>query len=143
MKIFRALFPLKCEECGKIIKGETYPGLRPGPLCEACHNRLEEERVRRDRETNRERAQQVVDRVTKDFLPEDIHEVFTILAEYGKAKSESPDQEFMQLAVLRLANGDKEKLAKLVRVAKGDRRDILAEIYREYGQDWLERFVNE
>lgn len=141
MQIFRMLFPLKCEECGQIIKGERFQGPGPGSICEVCNKRLEEERERGYEKANRKTAQQVVDRVNKDFPPEDIDEVFTILADYGKARYEKADQEYMRLAILRLANGDKQKLPRLVKAAKLDYRDILAEIQGEYGLDWLERYV--
>jgi hypothetical protein len=143
MQIFRMLFPLKCEECGQIIRGEKFPGPGPGSICEACYNRIQAERRRRDEESSRIISQKVMDRVKKDFLPGDVDEVLRILTDYGKDRGEQGDKEFMRLAILRLANGDKEKLPGLVKVAKMDFRDILAPIQREYGQDWLERFTTE
>ncbi|HVF89993.1 MAG TPA: hypothetical protein VNH22_07990 [Blastocatellia bacterium] len=143
MQIFRMLFPLKCEECGQIIRGEKFPGPGPGSICEACYNRIQAERRRRDEESSRIISQKVMDRVKKDFLPGDVDEVLRILTDYGKDRGEQGDKEFMRLAILRLANGDKEKLPGLVKVAKMDFRDILAPIQREYGQDWLERFTSE
>lgn len=141
MQIFRILFPVKCEECGQIIQGERFQGLGPGPICEVCYKRIEAERKQRDEKSSRKISQQVMDRVNRDFLPEDVDEVLAILTDYGKARHEQGDKEFMRLAILRLANGDKQKLPRLVKVAKLDYRDILAEIHREYGQDWLERFI--
>jgi len=51
-------------------------------------------------------AQHVTDRVKKDFRPEDVDEALAILDQYGKDKWED-SPEFMRLAVLRLANGNK------------------------------------
>jgi hypothetical protein len=87
-------------------------------------------------------AQHVTDRVKKDFRPEDVDEALAILDQYGKDKWED-SQEFMRLAVLRLANGDKRKLPGLIQTAKYDYRDILGEIHYQYGQDWVEKFLNE
>ncbi|HYP29406.1 MAG TPA: hypothetical protein VE262_22030 [Blastocatellia bacterium] len=143
MQIFRMLFPLRCEECGRVIKGEGFSGLGPGAICEACNKRLEEVRKLTYEASNRTTARQVIDRVNKDFPAEDADEVLAVLADYGKAEYEKSDQEFIRLAILRLANGDKQKLPSLVKMAKLDYRDILAPIHDEYGQNWLERFVNE
>ena len=143
MQILRALFPLKCEECGRTIEGEGLPGLGPGPICRLCHTKLEEERELGYQKANRKTAQQVVDRVRRDFRPEDFDEVFTILSDYGKAADERASREFMWLAILRLANGKKHLLADLVSRAKFDYRDILAPVQYKYGLDWLEKFVNE
>ena len=77
MQILRMLFPLKCDECGQIIKGERFQGLGPGSICEVCNKRLEEERERRYEEANRKKAQQVIDCVNRDFPPEEIDEILT------------------------------------------------------------------
>jgi len=138
MQIFRMLFPLKCADCGQRIKGERFQGIGPGSICEVCHKRLEKRREW----TPEKMAQQVINTINKDFLPEDTDEVHAILAEYGDAWYES-DQEHMRLALLRLANGDKHALMSLVKEAKRDYRDILMEVDHVYGPDWLERYVNE
>jgi hypothetical protein len=87
-------------------------------------------------------AQHVTDRVKKDFRPEDVDEALAILDQYGKDKWED-SPEFMRLAVLRLANGNTKKLPGLIQTAKYDYRDILGEIHYQYGQDWVEKFLNE
>lgn len=87
-------------------------------------------------------AQHVTDRVKKDFRPEDVDEALAILDQYGKDKTDEwPD--FMRLAILRLANGNIKKLPGLVQTAKYDYRDILGAIHYQYGQDWIEKFLNE
>ena len=84
----------------------------------------------------------MTDRVKKDFRPEDVDETLAILDQYGKDKWED-SPEFMRLAVLRLANGDKRKSPGLIQTAKYDYRDILGAIHYQYGQDWVEKFLNE
>lgn len=143
MQIIEMLFRVKCEECGQRIKGEKFQGLGPGWTCQVCNRRIEEERDRKYEESNRKTAQQVIDRVKKDFRAKDIDEVLTILAEYGKKNHEKRDREFMRLAILRLANGDRQKVPGLVNLAKQDYRDVLLVIHREYGIHWVERFVSE
>lgn len=87
-------------------------------------------------------AEQMMDRVKKDFQFEDVAEALGILDQYGDdEREESP--EFMRLAVLRLANGNKQKLPGLIRTAKWDYRNILGEVQYQYGQDWVEKFLNE
>jgi len=87
-------------------------------------------------------AQHVTDRVKKDFRPEDVDEALGVLDQYGKdAWEDSP--EFMRLAILRLANGNIQKLPGLIQTAKYDYRDILGEIHYQYGRDWVEKFLNE
>jgi hypothetical protein len=49
----------------------------------------------------------------------------------------------MRLAILRLANGNKNKLPGLIKTAKDDYRNILSAIHNQYGQDWIEKFLNE
>jgi hypothetical protein len=142
MQLFRRLFSVKCEECGRLIQGEGYPGLGPGAICEGCYKRIEAERERQYEESSRKISQQVIDRVNKDFPPEDRDEVLRRLTEYGKARYEHGDQEFMRLAILRLANGDKQKLLGLVKMAKVDYRDILGTIHQEYGTDWLKKYIS-
>lgn len=87
-------------------------------------------------------VQQVMDRVKKDFRPEDVDEALGILDQYGEDKSDEWP-EFMRLAILRLANGNKQKLPGLIQTAKYDYRNILGAIHYQYGQDWVEKFLNE
>lgn len=142
MQILRRMFSLRCEECGRVIKDGGYSGLGPGQICEDCHNKLEAERERVRWSRSLDWSQEVRDRVNKDFSPEEVGEVLTTLADYGKARHEdSPD--FMRLAILRIANGEKERLPELVREAKLDFRDVLAEVQRKYGMDWLKEFIGE
>jgi hypothetical protein len=87
-------------------------------------------------------AQHVTDRVKKDFRAEDVVEALGILDRYGKNKSDAWP-ELMRLAILRLANGNIKKLPGLIRTAKEDFRNILGAIHYQYGQDWIEKFLNE
>jgi hypothetical protein len=87
-------------------------------------------------------AQHVTDRVKKDFRPEDVDEALGILDQYGREKWEDWP-EFMRLAILRVANGNIKKLPGLIKAAKDDYRNILSEVHYRYGQDWVEKFLNE
>ena len=87
-------------------------------------------------------AQHVTDRVKKDFRPEDVDEALGILDQYGREKWEDWP-EFMRLAILRVANGNIKKLPGLIKAAKDDYRNILSEAHYRYGQDWVEKFLNE
>jgi hypothetical protein len=87
-------------------------------------------------------AQHVTDRVKKDFRPEDVDEALGILDQYGREKWEDWP-EFMRLAILRVANGNIKKLPGLIKAAKDDYRNILSEVHNRYGQDWVEKFLNE
>lgn len=86
--------------------------------------------------------QHVIDRVKKDYRPEDVDEVLAILAEYGKCEHET-SPEFMRLAVLRLANRNKQKLPRLVETAKWEYRDVLGGVQYQYGEDWLAKYLDE
>ncbi|MFY9554633.1 MAG: hypothetical protein WAV47_07970 [Blastocatellia bacterium] len=84
--------------------------------------------------------QQVVNRVRRDFRSEDVAEVLTILAQYAEEEP-GTNPEFMQLAMLRLANGDKQRLRESVKTAKMDFRDIIGAIHERYGTDWPENYL--
>jgi len=142
MQIFRKLFLPKCEECGAVITDGGYPGLGPGVMCENCHRKrvAAHERDRLTRALNF--SQQVLDRINKDFPPENVAEVIAALTEYGKGRHEY-DPLSMRLAILRLANGDKGKIPQLVRLAKEDYRNIYGEVQDKYGRDWEKEFVGQ
>jgi hypothetical protein len=63
--------------------------------------------------------------VRRDFPAEAVHEVLTMLAEYGKEEYQR-EKERVQIAVLKLAGGSIEKLCNEIEGAKCDYRDILA-----------------
>ncbi len=88
-------------------------------------------------------AQHVTDRVKKDFRPEDVDEALGILDQYGKDEWDMSPAEFIRLAILRVANGNIKKLPGLIQAAKDDYRNILSEVHYRYGQDWIEKFLNE
>jgi ankyrin repeat protein len=46
MKLSEILFGAKCAECRQKIKGEKFPALGPGWLCQTCSDKLDEERRR-------------------------------------------------------------------------------------------------
>jgi hypothetical protein len=84
--------------------------------------------------------QNVLDRVRKDFAPSEIAEVIELLSWYGEASHER-DPELMRLAILRLVNGDLDKLWHWVDMAKRDWRDVLLAVHQTYGHDWPEGFL--
>ena len=85
----------------------------------------------------------MTDRVKKDFRPEDVDGALAILDQYGKDEWDMSPAEFMRLAILRVANGNIKKLPGLIQAAKDDYRNILSEVHYRYGQDWIEKFLNE
>lgn len=63
--------------------------------------------------------------VESQFTPEHQDTVTELLAMYGQLSSER-DVEPVHKAILQLANGDLERLRRLVYLAKRDYRDVLA-----------------
>jgi hypothetical protein len=64
------------------------------------------------------------------YWPEaDAQEILALLDEYG-AESHESGRARVQLAILKLSEGDRERLPELVSMAKRDYRDVLA--YAEY-----------
>ena len=71
-----------------------------------------------------------VERVVKrDFSPEEVSAVFSVLEEYGK-KDWHRKVPRVRLAILNLARGSREELRKAVAMADNDYRDVLS--YAEY-----------
>ena len=63
--------------------------------------------------------------VVQKTLPGDAHtRVLELLERYGVLPHE-PERERVQLAILKLSEGDEEELRKFVAVAKRDYRDVL------------------
>src|SRR5215468_7997202 len=67
----------------------------------------------------------VVRIVRRDFSAEQFADVMATLKEYGTEKWQQGIPR-VQLATLKLANGDLEKLRKSIEIAKRDYRDVLA-----------------
>jgi hypothetical protein len=67
-------------------------------------------------------------KVRRYWPDEDPAEIIAILNQYGG--SGEPGRTRVQLAILKLAEGQKERLPELVQMAKRDYRDVLA--YAEY-----------
>ena len=65
-------------------------------------------------------------------------EIMTVLDEYGVNSSERGCVR-VQLAILKLSNGQRDQLAELVRMAKRDYRDVVA--YAEYPEEMRIGFV--
>src|SRR5262249_27214176 len=62
----------------------------------------------------------------RECFPEDkAEEVLAILDQYG-TESYERERERVQIAILKLANGNLEELLRLIQVAKRDYRDVLA-----------------
>lgn len=74
----------------------------------------------------------VVAKVKRYFPNEDEEKIIGILNLYGKETSER-EWERVQIAILKLSDGNLEKLRKNVEIAKSDYRDVLA--YAEYAEE--------
>jgi hypothetical protein len=74
--------------------------------------------------------------VRRDFPPEQVRSVLTVLNEYGAEEwQREPDR--VRLAVLKLANRDLQQLRYWVEQAKCDFRDVLGPAeYPLYGKKW-------
>jgi hypothetical protein len=70
-------------------------------------------------------------KVRRYWPDEDPAEILAILDQYGG--SGEPGRTRVQLAILKLCEGRKERLPELVRMAKRDYRDVLA--YAEYPEE--------
>jgi hypothetical protein len=76
--------------------------------------------------------------IRRDFAHEDEQTVVRLLDEYGTEKWQ-PDRDRVQLAALKLSNGDVHKLREFVKTAKSDFRDVVAPA--EYPGFWKVGFV--
>lgn len=74
----------------------------------------------------------VLRKIKKLWPGADPQEILDLLNEYGKGRYET-GVERVQLAVLKLSRGDRERLPELVKMAKTDFRDVLA--YAEYPEE--------
>jgi hypothetical protein len=74
----------------------------------------------------------VLRKIKKLWPDADPQEILDLLNEYGTGKYET-GAERVQLAILKLSRGDRERLPELVKMAKTDFRDILA--YAEYPEE--------
>ena len=82
---------------------------------------------------------QAVLRKIKNYWPaEDPEKILNILRRYGQDKYEEESPR-IQLAVLKLSEGDLEKLEEFVDLAKRDYRDVLA--FAEYPEEIRIGFV--
>lgn len=71
----------------------------------------------------------VTQKVKEVFPKEDPSKIMSILDQYG-VESYEQERERVQIAILKLSEGEMEKLHKNVRIAKEDYRDVLG--YAEY-----------
>ena len=78
--------------------------------------------------------------VERGFSAADVPEVLELLERYGTERHEKTPH-FMRLAVLRMVNGDRQRLEEWVTLAKHDYRDLLLSIHQTYGHHWLEPFL--
>lgn len=74
----------------------------------------------------------VVAKVKRCFLNEEPERILAILDLYGR-ESHEQERERVQIAILKLSDGDMEHLRENVKVAKSDFRDMLA--YAEYPEE--------
>ena len=84
---------------------------------------------------NRNRVRHKVTRYWPDL---DHQEIMSVLDQYGVESGEI-GRARVQLAILKLSNGDVDRLADLVAMAKRDYRDVLA--YAEYPEAMNQGFV--
>lgn len=82
-------------------------------------------------------ASDVAKCVSRDFEPYIQQDVLDELAHYGQGWAY-----FMQLAILRLANGDPMLVVDYVELANTDYRDVLANIHTTYGIHWENDFLS-
>jgi hypothetical protein len=88
---------------------------------------------------NRPTQQDVVERIKKDFRPEQFGEVMELLEEYDEQYDSNPA--FMRLAILTLAKGRKQTLRPMLETALIDSRDIIRTVHDEHGLNWLEEVL--
>ena len=74
----------------------------------------------------------VLIKIKKMWPDADPHEILDLLNEYGTESYET-GRTRVQLAILKLSGGDRERLPDLVKMAKADWRDVLA--YAEYPEE--------
>ena len=74
----------------------------------------------------------VLSKIKKMWPDADPQEIMDLLNEYG-TKSYETGRTRVQLAILKLSKGDRERLPNLVNMAKVDWRDVLA--YAEYPEE--------
>lgn len=80
----------------------------------------------------------VLKKVARYWPDEDLRKIMSILDEYGAVSSERCRTR-VQLAILKMSEGQRDQLPELVRMAKGDYRDVLA--YAEYPEQMRLGFV--
>jgi len=74
----------------------------------------------------------VLEKVKKTWPEADPQEIMDVLNEYGTKRHET-GRERVQLAILKLSQGKRDRLPDLVKMAKVDWRDALA--YAEYPEE--------
>ena len=74
----------------------------------------------------------VIQAIQETFPNEDLQTVLDVLSEYGKQSFER-DVERVQIAVIRLSEGDVDKLLQLVSDAKRDYRDVILYYATKFG----------
>jgi hypothetical protein len=82
--------------------------------------------------------EKVLEKIKQCWPDEDTKEILVILDRYGKESGER-GRARVQLAIIKLSDGKKERLEELVRSAKRDYRDVLA--YAEYPEEMRLGFV--
>ncbi len=75
--------------------------------------------------TAKQTREMVLAKVRQMFPNDDSAEILAILNLYG-AQPDAPERERVELACLKLSEGNKDKLLSSVRTAIGDPRDVLA-----------------
>jgi hypothetical protein len=66
-----------------------------------------------------------VERITRRDFPKQVQQAMAVLSEYG-TEDWQREVDRVRLAILKLANGDLQKLRQQMNVAKCDYRDVLA-----------------
>ena len=81
---------------------------------------------------------EVLEKIAQYWPGANHQEVMTVLDEYGE-ESHGLGRARVQLAILKLSEGERERLTELVGMAKKDYRDVLA--YAEYPEEMRIGFV--
>jgi hypothetical protein len=92
--------------------------------------------LRRIRQPMPDVTEEDVFRIVRLDFPEQFDVAMAVLNQYGLEKWER-EQARVRIAILKLVNGDPEKLKQAIETAKRDYRDVLAAAeYPEYFRSW-------
>lgn len=82
----------------------------------------------------------VVNRVSEDYAPEDIADVLETLSTVN-GFGDAEQIPWLQLSCLRMASGRRDLIPQWVQLANQDDRDLKLAVERRYGQGWERDFI--